>query len=237
MDKLLPLTPRNIVAIAVGQLPGLLPLICWVYLPVLMGLTALVVIYLVTGIPLRLFFIDPVAEFNSPMYIGFVSNLGVLLWCAAASICLFSGWLTFANKGQRRLAWFLIGSGLLSAMLMFDDLYLLHEEVIEDHLFIPQVYVFALYGFFLVSLLIRFRSEILDSDFVLLLAAFGFFAISVGVDLFVTPEDFTIFGGFPGRYIIEDGFKLLGITSWSLYFVRTCVHKLAPLMRTAPFVA
>ncbi|MDC3256214.1 hypothetical protein OAU93_02315 [bacterium] len=213
------------------QLRRLLPIISIVYLPVLLCLAALVAVYLITEIPLRIFFIDPVAEFNAPMYVGCVSNLGVLLWGAAASVSLFGGCLAFNCKSQNEVAWFLVCSGLISTMLMLDDLFLLHEEVIEDHLFIPQKFVFAAYGVIVLVFLIRFRRMIADSDFTLLFLAFLFFSISVGVDLFVEPEDFVIFGGFPGRHIIEDGFKLLGITSWSLYFVLTCFKRLSPLIQ------
>jgi hypothetical protein len=166
------------------------------------------------------------------MYIGCVSNFGVLMWGAAASVCIFGGWLAFKCVNHREIAWFLLCAGLVSMMLMLDDLFLLHEEVIEDHLFIPQKFVFAAYGAIVLWLLIRFRKTILESDYMLLFLSFVFFSLSVGIDLFVEPEDFTIFGGFPGRHIIEDGFKLLGIASWSVYFVRTCFQKITPLLKT-----
>ncbi|MDA7903319.1 hypothetical protein N9B31_06610 [Mariniblastus sp.] len=215
------------------QLRRLVPVLCLVYVPILILLAALVAIYLVTDIPLRWFFIDPVAEFNSPMYIGSVSNLGVLLWGAAASVCIFGGWLAFNCKNQHETAWFLLCAGLVSMVLMLDDLFLLHEEVIEDHLFIPQQFVFAAYGVMVMVLIVRYRKTILESDYMLLFLAFVFFSISVGVDLFVEPEEFVIFGSFPGRHIIEDGFKLLGIASWSVYLVRTCFQKVVPLLRAS----
>jgi hypothetical protein len=213
-----------------AQLQQLMPLLFAIYIPLLLGLAALVAIYLIAEIPLRIFFIDPVSEFNAPMYVGLVSNFGVLLWGAAASTSLFGGWLAFKSRKNRESAWFLICFGLISTLLMLDDLYLLHEEVIEDHLHIPQKFVFVAYGVLVLGLLIRFRKIIFDSDFSLLYLAFGFLAISVAVDLFVTPEEFFIFGGFPGRHIIEDGFKLLGIATWSVYFTRTSFQKVSPLL-------
>ncbi len=217
---------------ALAQISKLKLLLMLVYIPVLLGLAGLVVVHVVADIPLRWFFIDPVAEFNSPMYIGLVSNFGVLLWCAAASVCLFGGWLILAFSHKRELAWFLICSGFVSTVLMLDDLYLLHEEVLPDHLFIPQKLVFAGYGGLILAFLIRFRQMILGTDFMLLALAFGFFSISVFVDLFVTPEEFFIFGSLPGRDLIEDGFKLLGITTWAVYFISTCLQKVSPLMAT-----
>ncbi len=211
------------------QLSHLLPLLLLVYIPILLVLAGIMVTYVVKGIPPRLFFIDPVAEFNSPMYIGFLSNFGVLLWGAAASVCLFGGWLAWNCPRQRETSLFLSGAGLISAMLMLDDLYLLHEEVIEDHLHISQKFVFATYGVMVSALLIRFRELILRSDFLLLGLAFVFFSASVAIDLFVTPEEFDVFG-FPGRHILEDGVKLLGIATWSLYLIRTSVQLVTPLV-------
>jgi hypothetical protein len=221
-----------IVSNAIAQIHRKKLLLSLIYIPILMGLTTLVIVHLLTGIPLRWFFIDPVAEFNAPMYIGLVSNFGVLLWCAAASVCLFGGWLALIRTGHRESALFLICAGLVSSLLMLDDLYLLHEEVLPDHLFIPQKLVFAGYGCLILTFLFRFRQIILTTDFMLLFIAFGFFAISVFVDLFVTPEEFFIFGSLPGRDLIEDGFKFLGIVTWALYFISTCRQQVAPLLAT-----
>lgn len=214
-----------------SQLKQLTPFMFLFYTPILLGLAGLVAVYLIADIPMRLFFIDPVAEFNAPMYIGLISNLGVLLWGAAASVCLFGGWLCLQSEGHREKGWFLTCAGLISAMLMLDDLYLLHEEVIEDHLFIPQEFVFLAYGVMVLCLLVRFRKLILSTDYLLLLLAFVFLATSIAVDVFVKPEEFTVFGDIPGRHIIEDGFKLLGIATWSVYFVRTSMQLVAPLVR------
>ncbi len=213
-----------------SQLAKLLPLLLFLYVPILLGIAIVVLIYLRTDLPPRIFFIDPVAEFNAPMYVGLISNFGVLLWCAAASICLLCGWIVFQSGDNRELAWFLICAGLVSALLMFDDLYLLHEEVLPDHLHIPQKIVFLAYGALVLGFLVRFRQMILNTEFMLLGLAFGFFAVSAVVDLFVTPEEFVVFGSIPGRHVIEDGCKLLGIATWSAYFIRTCLQKITPLL-------
>jgi hypothetical protein len=209
-----------------------MPLLLLIYIPILVGLIAIVVVYLKTDIPPRVFFIDPVSEFNAPMYVGLLSNLGVLLWGAAAAVCLFGGWLALQGSADRDSGWFLISAGLISAMLMFDDLYLLHEEVFEDHLYIHQKFVILTYAALVFTFLIRFRNLILETDFMLLNIAFGFLALSIFVDLFVTPEEFTVLGGLPGRHLIEDGFKLTGIATWSVYLIRTSVQRVTPLVQS-----
>jgi len=232
MDKLNATNSKPTFRGVADQFSKLVPIMALVYLPLLCGFAVLIGVYFVADIPLRVFFIDPVAEFNAPMYVGLLSNFGVLLWGAAAAVCLFAGWLMRNASDNRDSALFLTAAGLFSGILMLDDLYLIHEEVIEDHLYIHQKYVFALYGLLLMGLLVRFRKLILNSDYLLLFFGFVFLAISLAIDLWVTPEDFVIFGRLPGRHILEDGMKLLGIASWTAYFVRTSAQSVKPLIRS-----
>lgn len=202
------------------QLVDLRALLALIYLPTLAAVGVLVAVYLVADVPLRSFFIDPVSEFSAPMYVGLVSNFGVVLWGSAASVCLFGGWLLLQESNTRPRAIFLLASGLISAILMFDDLYLLHEEVFPERLHVPQPLIYAAYGAVIVGYLIGFRHLIRESDFALLFLAFVFFGASALVDLFVTPEEFMLFTDFPGRHLTEDGLKLLGIVGWTAYFWR-----------------
>jgi hypothetical protein len=64
---------------------------------------------------------------------GFLSNLGILLWCAAASICSFAA-MTLRKIKPRDIFWFLLSSAVLSAYLMFDDLFQFHEELAPTYL-------------------------------------------------------------------------------------------------------
>ncbi len=170
------------------------------------------------------------------MYVGLVSNLGVLLWCSCAAICLFSGAVICQGFSNRETCLFMVCSGLFTAMLLLDDLFMLHEEVFPDHLFIPQPLVFVAYGFITLAYLFRFRKTILATEYLLLILAVGFFAASVFVDLFVTPEEFLI-AGYPGRHIIEDGLKLFGIVTWTAYLIRVCISPFAPSYSRASFDA
>lgn len=211
------------------QVKTLVPLLLAIYIPTLVTLVVLVIVNIITGIPVRYFMIDPVSEFAAPMYLGLVSNLGVLLWCSTAAVCLFSGGMSLNVSKDREVSLFMLCSGLITSMLLFDDLFLLHEEVLPDHLFIPQKLVFAAYAGLTLTYLFRFKRMILNTEYTLLLLAFGFFGLSVFVDLFVTPEEFLI-AGYHGRHLIEDGLKLFGIVTWSAYFIRVCIQKVRPLL-------
>jgi hypothetical protein len=216
------------------QLRELRGVLALVYIPLLLGIGALVVVNLVADIPLRSFFTDPVTEFAAPMYIGLVSNFGVVLWGSAASVCLFGGWLLLRSPGTQPQAMFLLASGAFSGLLMFDDLYLLHEEILPERLHIPQPLVFVGYGALLLAFLLRFRRLILDSDYALLVLAGGFFAVSVCVDLVVTTEELYLFGDFAVRELIEDGCKVLGIAAWTTYFWRVATRTVGAVLAGKP---
>lgn len=213
------------------QFRELRPLLAAIYLPVLTGIAVLVAVELVADVPLRKFFIDPVAEFNAPAYIGLMSNFGVVLWAFTAAVGLFGGWVLSGHSQSRKQAWFLGGAGLVSALLLFDDLYLLHEEIIPERLLIPQPVVLAVYGLVVLGFLYRFRDSILVSDYALLLLAGVFFAGSVLIDVLVSNEEFSIFGVVSGRHLIEDGLKLLGIVAWSAYFWRVAHQAVVAALR------
>lgn len=147
---------------------------------------------------------------------GFLSNFGVLLWCATASICAFAA-AVLPTTEPRRVFGFLLSSALLSAYLCFDDLFLIHDDLVERYLGLSETAVFVALGIALVAYFTAFRKQIWRTDFSLLLLALGFFAISLTVDELVIE----LFPSGHGIHFLEDGTKWLGIVSWCSYFVRT----------------
>ena len=186
----------------------------------------------VIGIPLLLLFLTagvsiltgtPVGDFTrDPAYLGemsplsgFISNLGVLSWCAGAVVC-FVGWGVLARqKIQPKLALFYLLAGLFTVLLMLDDLFLLHEEIFPIFLPFDEKIIFGGYGLLLISGLYYFRELILESKYRFLILAMGFFAMSVGIDL-IQDEVELLLGNW--RILFEDGFKFLGIACWLGYF-------------------
>lgn len=142
---------------------------------------------------------------------GLLSNLGILLWCASAAICLFARSVRRQGVDGREGARFLLASALLSLYLMFDDLLCIHETLAPDYLGLPEKLVFAVLGVALAAYLVVFRRMILRTNYLFLVLALGLFALSVGIDsLLATP-----------KYILEDGLKWLGIASWCSYHAQT----------------
>jgi hypothetical protein len=155
---------------------------------------------------------DPNAQFNAPFYIGFFSNLGIMIWSAALTICFYAAWRT-DSKTDKRAQEFLIFSGLITMLMTFDDLFQLHELVFPQYLSISENMVYLTYLNIYMIYFIRFRRQLLNSDFIVLGISFFFLGLSTIIDILPLPIEKDTF--------LEDAIKLLGAITWLIYFVRT----------------
>ena len=164
-----------------------------------------------SGIPISRLTRDPVALGELSVYAGFLSQAGIFFWSASATLCLFSARVLSGNTEHQNLRLFLLVSGLLTLLLGLDDTFLLHEKVLP-HFGIPQNLVLGSYAGFVLLYLFRFYPLILETEYVLLVIALSFFAVSVILDV-LEPPGISLF-------FFEDGAKLTGIVSWLAYFFR-----------------
>lgn len=163
------------------------------------------------GVPLATLTRDPIATLDGVFYIGAISDLGVQAWGAAAVICFFAHRMLAGDARHAATRGFLMAFGLLSVMLLVDDLFLVHEDIMYGYLHVPEVVTFGTYA--LLGLLATFvyRRVIARTDVALFVMAIAVFAFSVAADLF--PET-------PARHLIEDGSKLVGIFAWLAWLAR-----------------
>lgn len=197
-------------------------LLLMTYLPVVGFLAFIVIQSYYTEISLSYLTRDPVATTDEAFYLGFVSNIGVLFWCAAATICLFTytflrytGWLD-----HKRSFWLV--SGLLTFLLLVDDFFLLHEMIIPYYLRIPEKAVLVIYGLLLLGYLWLFRRTILESEPLLMLVSLGFFGASFAGELIFEQDTWHV--------IAEDGGKLLGIVGWCSCFTVLAIKEIGQLI-------
>lgn len=174
---------------------------------------------------------DVTATANIHPLTGILSNLGILLWCAAASISAFAA-MTLRDVKPRDTFWFLVSSALLSAYLLFDDFFLFHDELALRYLGLDQIVFYAALGIAVFAYLIAFRRVILRTNFGVLSLALGFLATSVVMDAILEPWSRRL-GHW--EYFFEDGAKWLGIASWCSYYVRTSHQLLVGQMGTHTF--
>jgi hypothetical protein len=164
-------------------------------------------------LPITFFFSDVATTANLPFYAGIVSNVGILLWTVAAVAACFAGSVLRLRGGDPRLARFLLASGAFSALLMADDLFLVHEMVAPYYLGIPQNVVLGSYGVLAMAGFAAFNDTIRRTEYQLFALAVAFLALSVAIDLASALV--------PNEVLWEDSTKLLGIVAWCLYFTRT----------------
>lgn len=223
-----------------SQLKFIFPLLLMVYVPAIVLLALMTFFAQWMGIEISNLTRDTVSvlcdmtsgETCPPSYTGVLSNLGILFWTASATISIFTAGVLMIPPTQaqephtRNAIFFLLAMGLLSALLLFDDLLLLHEKVYPK-VGLPEKLAFGLYGLLFLITLIRFRTFFLKTDFLLLAIGFGFMALSIVVDTF--PEDWSSF-----HHLFEDGFKFLGVVGWCTYLTTVSAKQLraAPHKRT-----
>jgi len=193
------------------------------WLPAAVALAALV---LQDRHTVDMFLRDPAAMSGLPWFAGAFSGAGVIGWIATAAVCLYAAIAAPRRPEYERWRAFALGAGLLSAILGMDDLFLFHEAGAKQIFGVHEIVI--LVGYFVATawFLVDFRREILETEWLGLLAALGMFTLSVTLD-----KGQGRWGdGIPERLwsVGEDGAKLLGILAWAVYFVRTCRARLAP---------
>ena len=167
---------------------------------------------------------DPSATTGSNPLIGMVSNLGIILWACTASICLFCGFFLRANSDKKEMASFFIFSGIITLILLLDDLFLFHEYIFKTYLGINELVTFIIYGILLISDFVIFRHTIERTNFLILASAVLFFGLSLLFDYFHVDLKGKTHG--ISLYLLEDGFKFFGISGWFGYFATSCYRAL-----------
>lgn len=164
----------------------------------------------VLELPIEQLTADPAVSFNAHPVTGIGSYIGMIMWCTAAVVCLFSAAFLKVTGNETDFL-FLLCSGLLSLMLLIDDAFMFHEAIFPWYFHLPQYAVYAGYMLITLAYLFYFRKHILNSEYLILALALLLFGASVAGD-FVLPQE-----GL--AYLVEDAFKLFGLAAWMVYFV------------------
>ncbi len=187
-----------------------------VLLLALTGIVAIFAVSLVMGRPVMLLTRDPAAVSGMNPFVGFLSNVGLMLWSATAAICFFGSVQLFIRKARPRLARFLMLSGIFTLLLLFDDTFLLHENIFPKYLHLLQYQTYTVYAVITLGLFSYFYRSILSTDFILLIFAILFLAAGALVEYRLPFGNIQVF--------IEDSFKFLGIVFWLTYFFHTATR-------------
>ena len=149
-----------------------------------------------------------------PIGVGMISNIGILLWGAAASICLFT---TFSESINRESSRLLLLGGIFSSLLCVDDLFLLHDRYIGPD-FLNLTYLAIS-----IFLLVRFRRILKIIGLFNLIISILFLGLSIffdGVIQQVFNQSYQL------TQLIEEGFKFIGITCWLNFWCKASSYAL-----------
>src|SRR5690606_15981803 len=127
-----------------------------VHLPLVLVMIALLGLSSLKSIPYSDFTRDPVTALDGAYYIGWLSNLGVVIWLVGASVCLFTAAVLPPSPWRP----FLLHAGLLTAVLGIDDLFLLHDGVLPQALGLDEGWVMGAYGLGLATTLFLHRHHL-----------------------------------------------------------------------------
>ncbi len=195
------------------QFKTVTPILLIVWLITLLSLLLGIYASTVKDIPLESFTKDPTALMNAPFYLGFFSNIGIMIWSGAAMINLFVAYQIKDNPKERENFLFILFSAFITLMMTLDDLFQLHEFVFPNYFSISDNAVYLTYMNIFLLYFIYFRKRLLASEFTILGLAFFFLGLSTIIDVLPLP--------IPKDTFLEDAIKLFGIVTWFIYYFRT----------------
>lgn len=151
---------------------------------------------------------DPVQYLGGKIYVGFFSNLGALCWMAALVACAFA----YQKNSDR----FFLHSAWFTALLMLDDLMLIHDVLVPDVFGLPEIAVYVMYLGFAAWYFAKYKEKLFQKESWIFLVSLVFLGASVGLDCLEHRLDLAT--RLPAYYVWEDGLKWLGIVHWACFF-------------------
>lgn len=193
----------------------------WVIRSIVLGLVATALVSLAVqglaglrGVGFEDFSKDPAQHLDGEFFTGWYHYLVVLVWQVPATTALVGSYVLH-RIGRAAPARMLLVAGVLTAAMVLDDLFLLHDAVYRN-LGVPQVAVYAGYGLATVAFAWAYRAR-LGAGVLLLAGTLVCWALSAGIDVLLRED---------APYVVEDGAKAAGVVLWTLLVVPLAVGEL-----------
>ena len=187
----------------------------WALIPALLVYVASLSLSGLAGVKGQLVLRDLAQTCGTPAGVGLLSNLGYLLWLAAAAVALFTAYS--GQPGVRGKQYELLAcGGWFSFILCIDDMFLLHDR------YIGQTFLYVVYMVFAALIAMRYRRQLMASRGELFLLAVALLGASIGIDQFQRDLPFK----YETVQLVEEGAKFLGIATWVLYWWQASTQSL-----------
>ena len=187
----------------------------WALIPALLVYVASLSLSGLAGIKGQQVLRDLAQTCGTPAGVGLLSNLGYLLWLAAAAVALFTAYS--GQPGVRGKQYELLAcGGWFSFILCIDDMFLLHDR------YIGQTFLYVVYMVFAALIATRYRRQLMASRGELFLLAVALLGASIGIDQFQRDLPFK----YETVQLVEEGAKFLGIATWVLYWWQASTQSL-----------
>lgn len=148
---------------------------------------------------------------GSPLYVGALSSLTVMVWTAGAAVALATAW---PARRAGPLARLLLMLGVLGLALAVDDQFMVHDGTLQKA-GIPGETALAAYAVWLLATVLLHRDLLRRRPETGVLALAGvILAASLVVDLVVEWTGFDTYDS--ARILVEDGLKLIGAAVWGV---------------------
>ena len=178
-----------------------------------LGLAGMATVGLQERGPVEDLLLDPSVVGRGLWYGGLVTSIGIMIWTVAAGASFGAAYISWL-VGRSAAATTMAAASGITALLLLDDVFLLHSNVVPGMTGLPKVTLVLVEGVLVVAWWSKFSREIVRMRWELLLAAGVGFATSVAVDQLADGEGV-------GPLLVEDGAKLLGILALAAWSVST----------------
>ncbi len=169
---------------------------------------------------------NPESQYGVPLYAGLLQKLRVILWSASMSVCFFTYLILRFYSPSNKVSNYILFAGILTLLLFVDDYFQIHLALrIIFH--IPNFIVYLGYALFVFYIFYQFKVIIFKSEYKIFLLAFLLLGAAVLLDL-LSDGNIVNLGK---EDELEASFKIFGVVTWSVYFIRFCFENLKVIIK------
>ncbi|GAB4423615.1 MAG: hypothetical protein OHK0015_01360 [Chloroflexi bacterium OHK40] len=177
---------------------------------------AIVVLGLTRQIAFSTLVRDIFALTGRPVYLGLLSNLGILAWTVGAVSWLMGAAMLRGRPAQAELFRLTLVLGLLTTLMVLDDGLMIHEYLFPRFTGLPEQLFLAIYPLGLVVATVAGGRSVVRTPYPIGLIAGSLLAGSLLVDWILPVSDVQL--------LVEDGMKFAGIVFWAVYACSTALQ-------------